>query len=292
MRKSLGILLSTLLSLSLFSCITEDSVSTGSGSTRLNVRLTDSPGDYEEVNVDIRGMRVNMTSNENEKDWIEIENFNSGIYNLLELTGGVDTLLASNEIPAGKIYQIRLILGTENSVKVKGKLYPLQTPSAQQSGLKLKVNAQIQEGLHYNMLLDFDAARSVVQAGKSGKYILKPTITVITELASGSIKGIVKPAEAHPAIWAIAGADTIAGTYASESGEFLLRGLSENTYKVIFKPAGGFKDLTLEGIEVSMGQIIDLGEVEIETEEEEEEDGDDDGDEEEDSSTDGPSEEE
>ena len=41
----------------------------------------------------------------------------------------------------------------------------LTTPSAQHSGLKLNVHAELTEGITYKILLDFDAVRSVVKTG-------------------------------------------------------------------------------------------------------------------------------
>ena len=65
---------------------------------------------------------------------------------------------------------------------------PLTTPSAQQSGLKLNAKPfDVAEGQTVELVLDFDAARSVVRAGNSGKYLLKPVITVIAVLDAGHI---------------------------------------------------------------------------------------------------------
>ena len=65
----------------------------------------------------------------------------------------------------------------------------LTTPSAQHSGLKLNVHAELTEGITYKILLDFDAARSIVKTG-SGAYNLKPVIRTITEATSGLSKAM------------------------------------------------------------------------------------------------------
>lgn len=64
---------------------------------------------------------------------------NAGIYNLLVLTNGVDALIANGDVPSRRVSDMRLILGPNNNVIVNGQTYPLQTPSAMETGLKLKV---------------------------------------------------------------------------------------------------------------------------------------------------------
>lgn len=44
----------------------------------------------------------------------------------------------------------------------------------------------------YTLMLDFDAAQSIVLTG-NGKYLLKPVIRAIPQSVSGAITGIVSP---------------------------------------------------------------------------------------------------
>jgi hypothetical protein len=228
----------------------------------LHVRLTDAPADFQEVNIDIQSVQVHNESGEQESGWRTLSMLEAGVYNLLELTNGLDTLLAATEIPAGKISQIRLILGTDNTVMVDGELFPLSTPSAQQSGLKLNVNAQLKAGITYTILLDFDAALSVVEKG-DGTYSLKPVIRAISEATSGAIEGTVTPLLATPAIYAIAGSDTVATTFTDEFGNFMLRGVPAGTYNVSFDPKEGYSPLVIEGVIVTVGDVTNMGTVTI-----------------------------
>ena len=203
------------------------------GKARMQVYLTDDPGDYEAVYIDIRDVRVNNAA-DTANGWISLANVHRGSYNLLDLVNDKDTLLADAEINPGTIQQIRLVLGTENFVKVDGKLIRLETPSAQQSGLKLNIHQVMNEGILYQLLLDFDVAKSIVKTG-NGKYILKPTIRTILKAAGGSIRGYVLPPAFQTAVLAIRGTDTVASTYTANGG-FLLRGLNGGTYQLSFIP--------------------------------------------------------
>lgn len=96
-----------------------------SGTAYLAIRLTDAPANYDEVNVEIIGIEVTGSA----ANTISLD-VTPGVYNLLDFTGGVDTLIANGGVPAGKLQQVRLILGTSNSIVVDGITYPLATPSA------------------------------------------------------------------------------------------------------------------------------------------------------------------
>lgn len=164
---------------------------------KLRIILTDAPANYQEVLIDIQEVRVHSAADGEEGGWRTLSDINAGVYNLLDFTNGVDTLIAEEEMPFGTISQIRLMLGENNRIKKGGEYYVIKTPSAQQSGLKLKVHADLNRGVTYHLWLDFDAGRSIVEKG-NGSYSLKPVIRVFTEATSGAIKGFVAPLEAGP----------------------------------------------------------------------------------------------
>ncbi len=249
--------IATMFVLGLGACTKDDSL----GTAKLQVRLTDAPGDYEAVNVDIQRVEVNAGTDES-SGWTSLKGIRPGVYDLLKLTNGLDTLLASDELPAGKIAQIRLVLGEKNTLQVKGQTVALKTPSAQQSGLKLNVNTTLTEGITYTILLDFDASRSIVKAGNSGNYNLKPVIRSVVEAQSGAIKGSVSPVIASPAVYAIAGTDTV-GTYANATGGFLLKGLKPGTYRVVLQPKEGYQEKIIESVTVTLGSVSMLETIQL-----------------------------
>ena len=223
-------LLGTILLYSLYSCQKNES---SNGKARLQVSLTDDPGDYEAVFIDVQDVRINH-STDTASGWVSLANVKRGTYNLLDLVNDKDTLLADAQINPGTIQQLRLVLGPENYVRTQGRMIRLETPSAQQSGLKLNIHQDVEEGILYQVLLDFDVAKSIVRTG-NGKYMLKPTIRTILKAAGGSIRGYVTPADFQTAVLAIKGSDTVASTYTN--GGFLLRGLPSGNYQLSFLPA-------------------------------------------------------
>jgi hypothetical protein len=146
--------------------------------SKMNIYLTDAPADYQAVWIDIQQVMVKGDADSAANDgWTTVPLLKPGKYNLLDLRNGKDTLLGGVSLPAGKVSQIRLILGDDNQIVLEdGSTVNMKTPSAQESGLKLDVDADLKAGIPYELVLDFDAARSIVKAGNSGQYILKPVI--------------------------------------------------------------------------------------------------------------------
>ncbi len=144
----------------------------GQNSTTLNIRLTDGPADYTEVNVDIKEIRVKFNDDSNEDGWQTLQT-HSGIYNLLNYQNGKDTLLATGTVNASFVKQIRFILGPDNSIKVGTKIYPLTIPSGAESGLKLMINKKLGQSLE-NLIVDFDALLSIKE--ENGGYKLRPVL--------------------------------------------------------------------------------------------------------------------
>lgn len=176
MKKLFGLfLMATAL---LVSCSDDDNDLNGSGT--LNVGLTDAPGDYEAVLIDLQGLRVNLSTDTTEGSWLDLELDTVGQIDLLMYTDGESIHLSNDTLDAGYLSQMRMILGDNNQIVVDGDTLELTTPSAQQSGLKFNVQENIEGGETFSMLIDFDADKSVVEKG-NGSYSLKPVITVIKQ---------------------------------------------------------------------------------------------------------------
>jgi len=215
----------------------------------IQFRLTDMPGEYQEVNIDV--VAVNVIVNDS---LFELTT-NRGIYNLLEFVNGKDTLLVDDEIPGGFISQVRLVLGENNTIKIKNMVHDLKTPSAQQSGLKLNIHNELLPGESYTYVIDFVVEKSIVETGNGG-YILKPVIRVFTEVITGSVEGVINPVEANPLIVAIGTEGTTSTVADADSGYFLIRGLLEGDYSLEIQPVEGFKDTVLSNISIVPGQTI------------------------------------
>lgn len=146
------------------------------GAGKMTVKMKDNPIELDAVFVEVLRVEVHH-SNANGGGWIPLET-DAGIYNLLELQNGLTTTLSDSvELPVGKINQMRLILGSSNTVVVDSVTFPLLLSSQDETGLKFNLNTQINDGENVEVLFDFDAEKSIVLEG-NGSYRLKPVIKV------------------------------------------------------------------------------------------------------------------
>ncbi|WPY98600.1 DUF4382 domain-containing protein [Christiangramia sp. OXR-203] len=273
-----SLLVATLISVGLVSCNDDDSDGSSSEMANLSIRMTDAPGDYDAVFIDVQGIEIQLEADDDldatdddgteGSEWVTVEDVNTGIYDLLELTGGVSQLLADTEIEAGYVGQMRLILGPDNTVVVDGETKALNTPSAQQSGLKLQLNQRLEGGENYAFLLDFDVEQSIVETGNGG-YNLKPVIRLSAEANAGMVVGTtVVPAALTSDVQSLVvltGNGITVSAYTNTDGDFALNGVPAGTYDVKITPqiSSGLTVYTVSDVEVRPNETTDLGEIEL-----------------------------
>lgn len=270
-----SLMIATFISLGLASCSDDDSgEATTGGTANMTVRMTDAPGDYDEVNIDVQDVQIHVEADADvEADvdadgWVSLNNVETGVYDLLELTGGISQILADSEVPAGYVSQMRLVLGTENTVVVNGEVKSLNTPSAQQSGLKLQLNQELEAGENYAFLLDFDVEESIVATG-NGSYNLKPVIRLSAEAGAGMIIGTaVIPASIETNVQSLVKISNESATisaYTDADGNFALNGVPAGTYdlQIIPEASAGLTVFTVNDVEVKPNETTDLGELEL-----------------------------
>lgn len=250
--KKINVFLSIILVAIMISSCKKDVEPAPNASYPYEIRMTDAPGPYDAVYIDLVG--VEITGNGGQT---VLMNVDTGIYNLLDFSNGIDTLIAMNTLGSGSVQQIRLILGANNSVVIDSVSYPLSTPSADQSGLKLQVHQTLQAGVLYSVLLDFDANKSIVDMG-NGNYKLKPVIRTIETAISGSIKGTITPIGTMAVVTATSNNVTYSSNV-NAMGEFLLMGLPPGTYSITVTPALPLLPVTQSNIIVTTGIITNTG---------------------------------
>ncbi len=242
----------------LSSCQKEPQVQEAGSAGYLTVKMTDAPADYDKVIVHILDVQVHSLVYDS--GWISLEGVKPGYYNLLDLTNGVQTVIAEGDLPPGPVSQIKLVLGTDNTIETNGQVYVLQSSPVEQAGLLLNVSTAITLGAKAEVLIDFDAAKSIIDVGE-GIYRLKPALGVIDAAISGSISGKVQPGQ-RVTITASQTADA-GTTYSDPDGNFKLSGLLVGDYTVTIRPrtGSGFQQKLMFNIHVDAGKTTNLGSI-------------------------------
>lgn len=277
MKKKILFIVFAILSFTGFQSCDDNDGNKVDETSRVQLKLIDAEGDYQEVNIEIIDILYN--SSEDEKGWISFTPESGYPINvdLTELIAGNNVLLTDEIIASGMLKQIRLVLSDNNTLLLENETTPihLDTPSAQQSGLKLKLDTELEPGFSYTFILDWDVHKSILKAGNSGKYILKPVIRVNTEVNSGSISGKVIGEDLNDnvsgavplegilvAVHEVENDTFITETYTNENGDFIIQGLDPDYYKIIIED---FSYINYESKEtkITAGEVSDLGTIEL-----------------------------
>lgn len=221
----------------------------GSGNSgTLGVSLTDAPAcGFEKVYVTVNKVRVHQSSVAADTDagWTDITLNPARKIDLLSLNNGVIDNLGQTPLAAGHYTQLRLVLNPNNtaslanSVVVSGSATesPLVTPSAVQSGIKLVNEFDVASGQRVDLMLDFNACKSIVKRG-DGTYALKPVIKVIPFALNG-INGVVEPAASGVMVTAQQNGVIVQSTAANATtGEFTIARVPPGNYDVVFTADG------------------------------------------------------
>jgi hypothetical protein len=243
------------------------------GKTQLSVYMMDDPIPFSKVLIDIRQVVVEIdtadkqSGQDHDDQWDDsycgwhrtTQNksviwdtlgITPGVYDLLALRNGTDTLLASGQFPSGKVLKVKITLGSDNTVYTdSATFYPLEVfgPHPYFTINVRRENIFDASSNDLKLWLDFNLQRSVFFW--SGKYLLSPYVVAFNDVRAAKIQGRVLPERATALITALKGTDTL---YAIPNGDgrYLFRGVPAGTYSLNFKGRNGYKDTTLSSIVV------------------------------------------
>ncbi len=290
----LGVNLLLFVILFVFACKKEDAFneSIPEGQQRVRIRLSDNPVSFDAVNVDILRVEVlvkpdscrggdddddgpgrggchydNDHDDDGDRDcavWDTLD-IRPGIYNLLDLSNGADTLLASGFTVEGRIKKIRLTLGTQNSVVVDSISYPLSLWN-NHNRVTINIRGEDIEEItpgDLQLWLDFDAGRSIVRVSNN-RFVLKPYLRIWLPAQTASIKGKVIPEEAEAIVSAVADGDTLIAIPDHHDGHFKIRGLRGSIADVFINAtANGYRDTTILAVPLQRGEDTNVGTIQL-----------------------------
>ena len=210
----------------------------GTQTGTLHVAMTDAPScGFDHVYITVSQVRVNANANaaDNDAGWSTVSLATPQKIDLLSLTNGVLADLGQTALPAGQYQQVRLVLAQNQGNNLANSVVPtggteqaLATPSATQSGYKIIHPFTVQPNTLVDLVLDFNACKSIVQRG-NGSYALKPVVTAVPTVVSGAISGYVASAEAGATVYAEQGGKVVRGTVADGTGKFVLSPLIQSS---------------------------------------------------------------
>ena len=274
-----------------FSCQKENDFNQAipEGQQRVRIRLSDNPLNFDAVYVDIQKVEVlvvpdSCRGGRNDDDhgcyndhhgdrydhgyrcavWDTLD-IRTGVYNLLDLTNGADTLLATGFTIEGSVKKIRLTLGTQNSVVIDSVSYPL-TFSNNNDRVTISVRGEDVEEISSGDLqlwLDFDAGRSIVRVNNN-RFVIKPYLRIWLPAQTASLEGRVLPRDANAVVSAVANGDTLIAIPDRGNGRFKIRGLRGTSANVLVNAtANGYLDTTINNVALERGRTASIGTIQL-----------------------------
>ena len=160
-----------------------NSVSSSTQASSFKVKMTDAPGDYAALNVEITGVEVYRES----EGWITLSN-EAQYINVLDLTNGTETTLAfQGNVEAGTYTKLKVSFGEQNTLQVNSDvslagltLQAMSTTTLDWNGPKeveIVIDEQVDAFNQGEVLLDFQVAQSIKEDVRS--FVIDPMITVI-----------------------------------------------------------------------------------------------------------------
>ncbi|MGE5182712.1 MAG: DUF4382 domain-containing protein [Acidobacteriota bacterium] len=153
-----------------------DPATSGSGSSapitpaHLALRLTDAPATFDQVNVTIASTEIADADG----NWTTLSDQPQS-FDLLTLQNDATALLGGNDLASGSYAQLRLLV-SDASVVSGGVTTPLAIASGAQTGIKLNLDATVEDGMTYTLVIDYNAGQSIKTTGQG--YLMTPVITV------------------------------------------------------------------------------------------------------------------
>lgn len=237
------------------------------------VRMTDSPGDYEALDVEILKVEAYLEG----EGWVSLNN-DAQFVSVLELTNGAETTLAEQfegEAQAGVYSKLKFTFGSENHLEVSEALALELGPIALNSNgmldlsfgsgeqeVIIEIDEEVSAEAGADLLIDFNVAQSIYQEADS--FFIQPALEEIENAETG-VRGQVSGAVS--AMVMIYNDSDTASTFIDAQGNFLLRGMTSGSYDLMAIPnrvEGELQDpepYEIDGVLITEGEISTVGNI-------------------------------
>lgn len=217
------------------------------------VRMTDSPGDFLQLNLQVTSVDVYHEGD----GWINLSSQTQSM-NVLSLTNGTEMQLASKTNMSTGVYsKLRITFASSATIMLVGGGAALNLSwTGNTHQVEININEQVSTSAGANLLLDFNVAQSI--SGGAGVYSIAPIITIIEDEDTG-VKGHVQGAAS--VMVELNNNQHSYTTYINAQGNFMMKGVEPGTYTASFWASGAIVAHEEDNVIVEQDQMKDMGNV-------------------------------
>lgn len=230
----------------------------------MDVKMTDAPANFDALLLAVSKAEVYQEG----KGWIAL-NANGEAFNVLELNNGKTKKIASSTtLEAGVYSRLRLEFKNEVYLTTMASIGLFGTQAAGtfalnwqgSTSVEIEIDEQLAAGGHGEVVIDFDAAKSIVQ--DAGNHYIRPVIRYVKDFDTGMDGQIEGSAQA---IVIVDNGELEASAMVATNGAFKIQGLKNGSYEVTIDylaEVNGemeYKQKKINGVMVADGQITHLG---------------------------------
>ncbi|MDP6984135.1 MAG: DUF4382 domain-containing protein [Candidatus Latescibacteria bacterium] len=180
----------------------------------------------------------------------------SRTFDLLSLSGGVSEMLGEELLEPGEFSGVRLQVESAQIV-IDGETFDLEMPSGEQRGLQLQGDYRIVTGETLDLMIDFDARRSITRRGQDSDFAMSPILRLVPTKGAGFITGHVFADGTAAAVIARQGDEEISSAIVDrEDGTYRISFLEPGVYDLHVESELRIEPSVIEGIEVVARQGI------------------------------------
>lgn len=233
----------------------DDSGNPSAPAKSFKVRMTDAPGDFLQLNLQVTSVDVYHEGD----GWVNLSSQTQSM-NVLSLTNGNEIQLANKtNLSTGLYSKIRITFASQATIQLVGGGSALNLSwSSGAQVVEVNINKQVTSSAGANLLIDFNVAQSVNEV--AGVYTLNPVITVIEKENTG-VKGQVQGAS--NVMVKLENNSHTYSTYINSQGNFWIKGVEPGTYTAHFWASGSLQSHDVNNVQVTEGQTQSMGTVQL-----------------------------
>jgi len=245
----------------------EDPVNNEEGGS-MDVYMTDAPANYEAILMSVSEVEVYSNS----EGWVRL-NASGETFNILDFNNGNTKRVATaNQLDIGLYTKLRVHFNQDIQLET---VHDIKLLNGQSQGsfqlewmssntIELEINESVEAGNRAEVIIDFDAAKSIVENGE--KFLIRPVLRYIDDTRTGLEGELNSSAEA---MIRIENGQFSASANVNATGEFQFNGLEEGTYTLVVycmqEVNGEMKQQskTINDVAVVEGEITHIGEIQL-----------------------------